>query len=336
MPEFAMTHYTAQPASVGNQASVVLANGSGHRARIACHGAALLNLETPHNGVPFDVAWGYHNAEEIVARAGSHFAILAPFGGRIGNARYSFDGATYDLQPGVTGAAREYRHGFVRDADFMITALDASNTAATVTLVTDAIRPRPGYPFAIDLAVRFTLDAAGLTLQARMRNVGARAAPCFFGWHAYFRVGSGLADDWALQIPARRAIRTDTRLVALPGDAAYAPLDTLPELDFRSARRIGATVLDTGYTGLASDADGRLRTRLADPASGFALDVWQERGVMHAYTGDTLATGARSAIALEPMECMADAFNRPECAAAVRLEPGATRTFACGVVFAAA
>lgn len=269
-----MTHYTAQPASVGNQASVVLTNGSGHRAQIACHGAALLNLETPHNGAPFDVAWGYRNADEIVARAGSHFAILAPFGGRIGNARYGFDGATYDLQPGVTGAAREYRHGFVRDADFVITALDANHMAATVTLATDAIRPRPGYPFAIDLAVRFTLDAAGLTLQARMRNVGARAVPCFFGWHAYFKAGAGLADDWILQIPARSAIQTDARLIALAGGAAYAPLDTLPELDFRTARTIGGTVLDTGYASLAPGTDGRVRTRLADPASGFALDVW--------------------------------------------------------------
>jgi aldose 1-epimerase len=31
------------------------------------------------------------------------------------------------------------------------------------------------------------------------------------------------------------------------------------------------------------------------------------------------------------MECMADAFNRPECAAAIRLEPGAERRFRCGV-----
>jgi aldose 1-epimerase len=28
---------------------------------------------------------------------------------------------------------------------------------------------------------------------------------------------------------------------------------------------------------------------------------------------------------------MADAFNRPECAATIRLEPGAERRFRCGV-----
>lgn len=318
-----MPRYTAERASLGNQSTVVLADAAAsRRMQIACCGAALLSLETPCNGAPFDVAWGYHTADEIVARAGSHFAILAPFGGRVGDARYDFDGATHDLQPGVTGAAREYRHGFVRDADFVVAALDASDAAATVSLTTDAIRPRPGYPFAIDLVVRFTLDATGLTLEAHMRNVGTHAAPCFFGWHAYFRVGTGVADDWSLQIPARAAIRTDAHLIALPGEAAYAALDALPALDFRTPRKIGATVLDTGYAGLAADGDGRMRTRLADPASGLAIDVWQQRGIMHAFTGDTLGAGARSAIALEPMECMADAFNRPECAAAIcRLGP---------------
>jgi aldose 1-epimerase len=39
----------------------------------------------------------------------------------------------------------------------------------------------------------------------------------------------------------------------------------------------------------------------------------------------------RRSVALEPMESWADAFNRPDCADAIRLEPGAERRFACGV-----
>jgi aldose 1-epimerase len=326
-----MTRYTAEHASVGTQPIVVLADGAGCRARIACRGAALLSLETLRDGSPFDVAWGYRDAEEIVARSGSHFAILAPFGGRVGDARYCFDGHDFDLEPGVEGAARGCRHGFVRDADFDIEALLANDTSARCTLATSAIRPHPGYPFCIDLALAFTLNAAGLVLEARMRNVGDRAAPCFFGWHAYFRAGDGKADDWTLRIPAHTTIATDATLIPLPGAAAYVPLDRIPALDFRNARRIGDTVLDNGYAGLAPGDDGRIHTRLADPATGFAIDVWQERGVMHAFTGDTLVAGARSAVALEPMECMADAFNRPECAGAIRLEPGTERAFRCGV-----
>lgn len=330
-----MDRYTAERATLGDQPIVELADHAGHRARIACHGAALLSLEVPRDGTAFDIAWGYRDAAEIEALAGSHFAVLVPFGGRIGDARYRFDGRDHDLQPGVEGAAREFRHGFVRGVDFEIAELLANDTSTACTLATSAIRPRPGYPFSIDLAVRFVLDAQGLALEARMRNVGHEAAPCFFGWHAYFRAGAGTADDWMLQVPAQTTIRTDAKLIPLSGEAAYVSLDDAPALDFRKPRRIGTTVLDNGYTGLVPDEDGRVRTRLSDPDSDFTVTVWQARGVMHAFTGDTLAAGARSAVALEPMECMADAFNRPERADAIRLEPGAERRYRCGVEFGA-
>ena len=330
-----MDRYTAERATLGDQPIVVLADGAGHRTRIACHGAALLNLEVQRDGEAFDIAWGYRDAAEIKTRKGSHFAILAPFGGRIGDARYRFDGEDYDLEPGIEGASREFRHGFVRGVDFAIVELRAEDTSAQCTLATSAIRARPGYPFSIDLVLGFALDATGLTLEARMRNVGDRPAPCFFAWHAYFRAGDGMADDWTLEIPARTTIRTDDTLIALPGDAAYVSLDDAPALDFRKPRGIGDAVLDNGYTDLAPDDDGRIRTRLSDPAHDFTVTAWQERGVMHAFTGDTLGMGARSAVALEPMEFMADDFNRPECADGIRLEPGAERIYRCGVEFMA-
>jgi aldose 1-epimerase len=324
--------YAAERSCLGGQEIVVLADaGSGRRVRIARHGAALLDFEADIAGAVRDLADGYRDAVEIAARPASRFAIMAPFAGRIADARYRFDGHAEDLQPGVTGGERASRHGFVRDVDFDIAALGADGSGARVTLATDAIRPQPGYPHAIDLAVTFTLDAGGLTLEARMRNVGGTAAPCFFGWHPYFRVAAGEVDGWQLQIPAQTLIRTGADLIALAGAEAYVALDDAPALDFREPRRIGDSILDQGYTDLEADADGRIRTRLSDPASGFGIAVWQERGVMHAFTADTVSRDARRAIALEPMECMADAFNRPECAAAIRLEPGAERRFRCGV-----
>ena len=225
---------------------------------------------------------------------------------------------------------RSSRHGFVRDADFHIDALDADDQRAQLVLTTST-RPQPGYPHAIDLAVSYILDAGGLTLEARMRNVGDSVAPCFFGWHPYFRVADATVGGWQLQIPAETLIRTGADLIALPGAEAYVELDDAPALDFRESRKIGDSILDQGYADLEADADGRIRTHLRDPASGFGIAVWQERGVMHAFTADTASRDARRAVALEPMECMADAFNRPECAEAIRLEPGAERLFRCGV-----
>lgn len=324
--------YAVTAGSLDGQPLVVLEDSvAGRRLRIALHGAAVVDFCADVNGVTHELAAGYQSADEIAKRPGSRFAILAPFPGRIADARYVFDGVAQDLDPGVTGAARGSRHGFVRDADFDLVASTADDSHASVTLATHAIRPRPGYPFAIDLAVTFTLGATGLTLEAHMRNVGESAAPCYFGWHPYFRVGNGGIADWELTVPARTLIHTGTDLLVLPGATAYVPVDTVPALDFREPRRIGDSILDQGFADLDADVDGRLRTHLRNPANGLGIVVWQERGVMHVFTADTLARDARRAVALEPMECMANAFNRPECADAIRLEAGAERVFRCGV-----
>ena len=322
--------YGVERSWLADQPIVMLRDEAGRRVRIACHGAALLSFEVPRGGGSFDIAAGHRDAAEIVARPGSRFAIMVPFAGRIADARYRFDGHDYDLQPGAAPGPRESRHGFVRDADFAVTELVADAGSARATLSTP-IRGQPGYPFAIDLSVRFTLDAAGLVLEARMRNSGDKPAPCFFGWHPYFRLSDGRADEWLLEVPAGKLIRTGSDLIALPGDSAYERMDDAPALDFRRSRLIGSSILDQGYTDLLVDTDHRIHTRLADPKTRFGITVWQEHGVMHVFTGDTLKSDARRSVALEPMECMANAFNRPECAARIRLDPGAERVYRCGV-----
>ena len=322
--------YTVERSLLEGQPIAVLEDDGGRRARVACHGAALIGFEVARGGRSFDIAAGYRDAAEIITRPGSRFGVMVPFAGRIADARYRFDGSDYDLQPGAAPGKRESRHGFVRDADFAVTELAADAGSARVTLSTSTGRV-PGYPFGIDVSVSFTLDAGGLALTVRMRNTSDEPAPCFFGWHPYFRVSDGFTDEWTLKIPAKTLIRTGADLIALAGDAAYVPLGDAPQFDFRRSRAIAGSVLDHEYTDLVAAADGRFRTRLTDPRSGFGITVWQERGVMHAFTGDTLNVGARRAIALEPMECMANAFNRPEWADAVRLDPGAERVYRCGV-----
>lgn len=330
-----MTRFQATEAMLGAQPVVQLEDlAGGRRVRIARCGAALLNFEANEGGAWHDYADGYRSDAEIVAHSGSRFAIMVPFGGRIADARYSFDGQAQDLQPGVVGDARAIRHGFVRGTTFELAALAADERQAQVTLGTTAIRPQPGYPHAIDLAVTFTLDAAGLALEVAMRNVGDSVAPCFFGWHPYFRLADATVDGWELTIPAETLVRTGADLIALPGAAAYVALDDAPALDFREPRVIGDCIIDQGYTDLQADADGRIRTHLRDPAGNRALVVWQERGMMHAFTSDTISRDVRRAVALEPMECMANAFNRPECADTIRLLPGEERRYRCGVEIA--
>lgn len=302
--------------------------------RVARRGATVVSFEQSIDGVTRQLVDGYRDGGELDTRPSSRFAVMVPFANRIDDARYTFDGRSYDTQPDVQGAQRAMRHGFVRGVDFDVAFARADANGARVVFSTSAIRPDafPGYPFAIDLSVAYTLDANGLSLQASMRNVGDHTAPCFFGWHPYFRVGDTAVDTWELHVPATRLIRTTADYIPLPGANAFQTLDDAPpQLDFRKPKPIGATKIDNGYAHLIFDADGRARTRLRDPASGLRISMWQERGIVLVFTADTITRDVRRSVALEPMESMANAFNRVDCADAIRLAPGAERVFRCGV-----
>lgn len=330
-----MTAFSIEQAQLGPHDLLILRDAvCGRCVRLARRGAALIGFEQVAHGTVWQLADGYRDSAELESRPSSRFAIMAPFANRIADARYTFDGQSHDLQPGVQGAQRASRHGFVRGVDFDIANQHSDASGAQVTFTTSAIRPGAfaGYPFAIDLAVTYTLDANGLSLSASMRNVGDTAAPCFFGWHPYFRVGDSSIDTWELQIPATTLVRTDADYIPLLGAEGYQSLDEAPPaLDFRRAKIIGSTEINHAYVNLVHDEDGRARTRLRDPASGMGIHLWQEHGVMLAFTADTVTRDVRRSIALEPMESMADAFNRPDCASVIRLEPGEERQFRCGV-----
>lgn len=329
-----MSAFSIEPARWGTHDMLVLRDAErGRSAHIARRGANLLSLQQALEGVTHRLIDGYRDAEELERSPSARSAIMAPFANRIADARYSFDGDAYDMQPGVD-AQRGIRHGFVRTVDFDVvdTQLDADR--ASISLATSCIRPGAfaGYPFAIDLVVIYTLDASGLSLAVRMQNVGDRAAPCFFGWHPYFRFDGSELDTWELKVPATALVRTSPELIPLSGADAFQPLAQAPAaLDFRTGKPIGATHIDHAYADLVRDADGRIRTQLRDPRSGLHLSLWQERGIVLVFTADTVSRDVRRAVALEPMESMSNAFNRADCAAAIRLEAGAERVFRCGV-----
>lgn len=330
-----MSRYTIRHEHLGPWPVVAMIDtDSGTTVRLARRGATLLEYLLPLAERMHNLADGFDSADELESMKGAHFAIMCPFANRVADARYAFDGATHDLKPGAAGGDRHIMHGFVRAADFDLVSVDADSAGACVRLRTQSIRPDawPGYPFALDLEVAFTLHPGGLDLEATMRNVGDTAAPCFFGWHPYLRLREDGIDKLELKLPARQAIAVDDALIPLPGQAAFKSQDDCPGLDFREWQRIGERALDNGFADPVADADGRIRTHLRDPDSGLGVSMWQASGVIQVYTGDTLTGAAqRRAVALEPMQAMTNAFNRPDCAELITLPAGEERSFRCGL-----
>ena len=180
--------------------------------------------------------------------------------------------------------------------------------------------------------MEYTVSGRELGIGIRATNGGDTTAPYAAGWHPYFSLSRPI-DDLVLQIPAHTLIRTDASLIPLRGEDALLPLDRCPDMDFRTPRRLGGAVIDACFADLSPGPGGRSETVLNDPATGAELRVWQYGGYMHVFTGDTLARDRRASIALEPVETTTDAFNRPERATALYLEPGRQREFSFGVTY---
>jgi aldose 1-epimerase len=317
-----MNGYVLEEGRLGDLPTAILSSRvSGALLEVALRGATPLHWRPVVDGTPIEVLDGYVDEAELIRQEGTHNAVMAPWSNRIADATYTFDGRTHRLLPSGSGPAI---HGLLREIDCDLVDVELGQDDARLVLATRAIRlgAFAGYPFALDVKVTFTLTDDRLTLQVSGHNTGEDPAPFAAGWHPYFHLTGRPVDDLVLYVPARRVIRTDDQLIPLAGDDAFADAAGGP-VDFTAPRPIGSTSLDHAFAGLEPHEP----TVLHDPASGRAVEMTQDRGLVQIFTGDTLDRSPRASIAIEPLEAMTNAFDRPDCHDAIRLQPGATRSF---------
>lgn len=305
----------------------LIVDGDGTTAVVALRGATLLSWTVGGT----ELIDGYLTEQEFVDQAGMRSAIMVPFSNRIRHGRYAFDDHEVDFHDSDPEHSGEtVMHGLLRDVDFTVEEKLAGESSATVRFVTSALRPGAfsGYPFSVDVTVEMTFFTAGIEIAIVGTNVGDTAAPFTVGWHPYFRVGEAKLDSLVLKVPAATRIVSDADLIPLDGSAAFEPVSGT--FDLREPCTVNGLVLDTALSDLELRPDGRAHTTLTDPATNRTIDVWQERGLMYVFTAD-IDPRQRAALAMEPVEVMTNAFNRPDQADAIRLEPQQHRTFRFGV-----
>ena len=232
---------------------------------------------------------------------------LMPWPNRLRDGRYAFEGAEHRVaitEPETSTAL----HGLTLSSRWR-----ASRTSAHGITLSHQLRGREGYPFALDLAVGYELDSAGVVVTLRATNAGPGRAPFGAGLHPYLR----LTGDITLQVPANTRVPIDDRLLPT---GPPTPLSGT-ELDFRHARRLGDQRLDTCFGDFERGAAGVASLTLAGPRR---LVVWMDDAFhfVQVFTAD-------GAIAVEPMSCAPDAFNTGD--GLLVLEPGASFTGRCGL-----
>ena len=242
--------------------------------------------------------------------------VLMPWPNRLRNGRYSFGGSEH-VTPLTEPERDNAMHGLVSWVNWRVIKRTTSRTALAYRL-----HPQPGYPFVLDVGVEYALVDAGLEVTLHAANRGSTAAPFGAALHPYLAVGGGRVDDARLQVPARAWLPVDEQLVPT---GETRPVDGTRH-DFRSLRAIGEAQVDTTYTDLEPDADGRSRVEIAFESDGRRrhLTVWMDDSFSHlqVYTGDEDPDPQRRrrSVAVEPMTCAPNAFNSGR--GLLVLEPG--------------
>lgn len=285
------------------------------RATVSPWGASLRRyLLIDDSGRETDIVWGYAGGN---GKRGGQGDVLIPFPGRIANGRYSFDGQPFQLECNDKEGPNAI-HGFVRSLPWHVREALADKVTCGVRLDAETYAAR-GYPFSLDVAVTYELDAQGLSCAFFVKNVGDRAAPVGVGFHPYFTVGTTLIDEAEARIPGVGYLEFNERL---------APTGTILDVkdtswDYRRFRRIGGQRFNHCYVNLERDEEGMATATLRHGPSNRAIDIVMDASfsAVVVYTGDAIAEAPRAALAIEPMTCATDAFNHPEWGLK-RLEPG--------------
>ncbi len=241
--------------------------------------------------------------------------VLIPWPNRIAGGSYEFGGDVHQLALDELGTQSAI-HGLVR----WTTWREAEREDHRVALEHD-LHPQPGYPFALALRIEYELSADGLSVTTTATNVGARPCPYGAGAHPYLFAGTPTVDTATLHLPAHSV---------LDADAGTKPVDGT-EFDFREARSIGATRLDTCFTDLARGDDGRARVTLSSADGDTSVVLWTDEryAYLMLYTGDDRPDVRRRSMAIEPMTCPPQAFRSGE--AVITLDPGESVTARWGL-----
>jgi aldose 1-epimerase len=226
---------------------------------------------------------------------------LLPWPNRLADGHYRFEGREYQLPIDEVSASNAI-HGLTRWLNWR--AVDQQPDRVTMAL---RLHPRPGYPFSLDVRLTYRLADDGLAVHAEAVNVGSQSLPFGVGFHPYYAVGTPLVDAATLRVPAARMLELDSRGLLTGRLLDVAKTDR----DFRTARPIGATRLDTCFTDFERDAAGNASVDLAGPDAR-QVEVWMDanyRWVM-VYSGETLAPARRrQGLAVEPMTCPPNAYR---------------------------
>lgn len=243
-------------------------------------------------------------------------AHLFPWGNRVRDGKYSFQGADYQLSINEIGFNNAI-HGFASFATFEVIKEEVNEVEAILTLRYAYKGTQFGFPFpfVLDIQHIFSSDE-GLEINYTIKNTGEKDMPMVLGWHPYFKIEGETADDWQIDFPATHQYKSDNQMIS----AAKV------EVDFKGVIELKGRTLDAVFV---VEPSSKIEAKLHSPHKNMTINVWQE-GLKGGFAFMVVyIPSARDCIAIEPMTGNTDAFNSGD--GLLTLEAGKTFEIGCGV-----
>lgn len=254
------------------------------------------------NDGPREMLWSHPEFASGNERpSGSGIPLLFPFPGRIGQAKYTFGGREYQLEPG--DAFGNAIHGFVHKRPWRIVDQSPTRVVGEFQASIDDASILDHWPSDFRIRVSYEVRGSDLLSDIRCENTGDGPLPFGFGTHTYFR------------LPLTEGAEKEQTLVYAPVSELWElkdmlatgrilPVPTGMELD--RGTPLAERQFDTSYTKLQTEADGLFHTWLREPKGGRTLTQLFDKS----FTQCIVYTPPhREAICLEPYTCVPDAFR---------------------------
>ncbi|MBO9707959.1 MAG: galactose mutarotase [Caulobacter sp.] len=216
----------------------VLRNDLGMSVSAIDYGATLTAIETPdRNGRMANVVLSRPDVASYETNQRRYGAVIGRYAGRITDARFTLDGATYSLEPGRNNMTL---HGGSQGYDKRVWSRQTISDSQSIGVRYHLLSPvgDQGFPGALRLTVTYRLMRKSNEL--RIEYAARTSAPTVVNFtnHAFFNLagaGSGTVLDHLVWIDADRYAEVDARKA--PTGVLSPVAGTL--LDFRTPRRLG-------------------------------------------------------------------------------------------------
>jgi aldose 1-epimerase len=268
-----------------------LVNNKGTEVKISNYGGTITSFITAgKNNNRSNIVVGFDSLKSYLQNPPYFGALIGRYGNRIGNAKFTLEGKTYQL---AANNGKNHLHGGVKGFDKVVWDASAvDDSVPSVTLKYLSKDGEEGYPGNLKVTVQYTLtDNDELKIDYNAET--DKATPVNLTNHSYFNLSGDVSNtilDHTLMINADNYTPVDSTLIPT---GEIKPVKGTP-FDFTSPKKIGKDIdlvkggYDHNWVLNRKDSSLQKVAILSDSASGKTLEVYTTEPGLQFYTGNFL------------------------------------------------